>query len=58
MVRFIWCVLGMHEWKYSGKIPNWKRVCRKCGKEQKASYDMSYGETIWETTLSHGKVEK
>lgn len=47
-MRFIFCVLGFHEWRYYGKIPNWTRMCRKCMKHQKASYDMSYGETIWE----------
>ena len=47
-MRYIWCILGFHKWRYFGRIPDWERECWKCKKKQMASYDMSYGETIWE----------
>lgn len=47
-MKFIWCVLGFHEWRYHGKISKWNRECWKCKKKQKASYNMATGETIWE----------
>ncbi len=49
-MRFILCFLGFHSWIESGNActPSWRRKCLHCGKEQSASYDMTYGETIWE----------
>ena len=45
-MRFL-CWLGIHKWRY-WKAPWRVRKCKRCFKLQTASYDMSYGETIWE----------
>lgn len=42
----ILCLFGIHSWEYF-KAPWRVRKCTKCLKLQTASYDMSYGETIW-----------
>ncbi len=46
----ILCFFGIHLWKYGydSYREEWKsRQCKRCNKKQKASYDISYGETIW-----------
>ena len=45
-MKSIRCKLGIHNWHYWLTIK--KRTCTRCYKNQRASYDMSYGETIWE----------
>jgi len=49
MFNKLLCILGKHDWEYSGKqyTLEWKRSCKCCPKEQTASYDMMYGETTW-----------
>lgn len=42
------CFFGFHRWYYHITKETKSRVCPKCKKKQTASYDMSYGETIWE----------
>ena len=47
------CFFGAHRWHVYG-FPNkydfiWPyRKCTYCGKTQRGSYDMMYGETVWE----------
>lgn len=48
------CLFGFHMWYFWTKKDNKYRICPKCRKSQMASYDMLYGETIWETTRFHG----
>lgn len=42
------CLFGIHKWDYdnSGEFP--LRKCKNCKRTEIGSYDMSYGETIWD----------
>ena len=42
-IKKIPCLFGLHKWIYF----NDKRLCYICGKRQRKSYDMLYGQTIW-----------
>lgn len=49
------CLFGFHTWYYDHSKEFPIRVCPKCRKHQTASYDMGYGETIWETSHNLNK---
>ena len=52
-----WCII--HDWLYNAPAPKdgeWYRECIKCGKRQHATYDMAYGETIWQKGWKEGSV--
>ncbi|KKL10014.1 hypothetical protein LCGC14_2560080 [marine sediment metagenome] len=43
------CWFSPHRWEYVGtkRQHSLARVCRKCSRHERASYDMSYGTTTW-----------
>jgi len=49
------CIIGLHDWVRYRKGNKRTRHCPKCRKYQEGSYDMLYGETIWETSHNTGK---
>ena len=44
------CWISFHDWYYYGyeRTTDWHRDCTRCGRRERASYDMGYGETTWE----------
>jgi len=44
----ILCFFGFHKWKYDNDKEFPMRKCKKCKRTEIGTYDMSYGETIWD----------
>ena len=51
MLRLL-CLLGKHLWEYNLTYDpeTHYRKCADCGKFQLGHYDMTYGETVYETS--------